>query len=100
MLSLGQASFWPVSSVSDPTGVAEQFAIAEAKLRAWSSVDGEDSTDESYDEDYAGTDSGKEPCQESIVHMAFWSELNLWERRPRAISEARDVDSGRISFHG
>ncbi|XP_072818256.1 protein FAM131A isoform X2 [Vicugna pacos] len=39
-------------------GVAEQFAIAEAKLRAWSSVDGEDSTDESYDEDFAGgTDS-------------------------------------------
>ncbi|CAK6441846.1 unnamed protein product [Pipistrellus nathusii] len=39
-------------------GVAEQFAIAEAKLRAWSSVDGEDSTDESYDEDFpGGTDS-------------------------------------------
>uniref|UniRef100_A0A2K5D2R5 Family with sequence similarity 131 member A n=1 Tax=Aotus nancymaae TaxID=37293 RepID=A0A2K5D2R5_AOTNA len=39
-------------------GVAEQFAIAEAKLRAWSSVDGEDSTDDSYDEDFAGgTDS-------------------------------------------
>nr|XP_020861441.1 protein FAM131A isoform X2 [Phascolarctos cinereus] len=39
-------------------GVAEQFAIAEAKLRAWSSVDGEDSTDESYDEDFAaGADS-------------------------------------------
>ncbi|KAL4647033.1 protein FAM131A isoform X1 [Arapaima gigas] len=33
-------------------GVAEQFAIAEAKLRAWSSVDGEDSNDDSYDEDY------------------------------------------------
>nr|XP_033815076.1 protein FAM131A [Geotrypetes seraphini] len=33
-------------------GVAEQFAIAEAKLRAWSSIDGEDS-DESYDEDFA-----------------------------------------------
>uniref|UniRef100_G3SSN1 Family with sequence similarity 131 member A n=1 Tax=Loxodonta africana TaxID=9785 RepID=G3SSN1_LOXAF len=33
-------------------GVAEQFAIAEAS-RAWSSVDG-DSTDESYDEDFAG----------------------------------------------
>ncbi|XP_041919521.1 protein FAM131A isoform X2 [Alosa sapidissima] len=33
-------------------GVAEQFAIAEAKLRAWSSVDGEDSNDESYDEEY------------------------------------------------
>ncbi|XP_023364430.1 protein FAM131A isoform X3 [Otolemur garnettii] len=40
-------------------GVAEQFAIAEAKLRAWSSVDGEDSTDDSYDEDFAGgTDIG------------------------------------------
>ncbi|XP_028920404.1 protein FAM131A isoform X2 [Ornithorhynchus anatinus] len=35
-------------------GVAEQFAIAEAKLRAWSSMDGEDSADESYDEDFAG----------------------------------------------
>ncbi|KAK0147810.1 Protein FAM131A [Merluccius polli] len=33
-------------------GVAEQFAIAEAKLRAWSSVDGDDSTDDSYDEDF------------------------------------------------
>ncbi|KAJ8378092.1 hypothetical protein AAFF_G00248060 [Aldrovandia affinis] len=32
-------------------GVAEQFAIAEAKLRAWSSVDGEDSNEDSYDED-------------------------------------------------
>ncbi|EDK97589.1 RIKEN cDNA 2900046G09, isoform CRA_c, partial [Mus musculus] len=35
-------------------GVAEQFAIAEAKLRAWSSVDGDDSTDDSYDEDFTG----------------------------------------------
>ncbi|CAB1450691.1 unnamed protein product [Pleuronectes platessa] len=33
-------------------GVAEQFAIAEAKLRAWSSVDGDESNDESYDEDF------------------------------------------------
>ncbi|KAI1883077.1 hypothetical protein AGOR_G00241530 [Albula goreensis] len=32
-------------------GVAEQFAIAEAKLRAWSSVDGEESNEDSYDED-------------------------------------------------
>ncbi|KAB1283278.1 Protein FAM131A [Camelus dromedarius] len=47
-------------------GVAEQFAIAEAKLRAWSSVDGEDSTDESYDEDFAGgTDSGLSPSSPS-----------------------------------
>lgn len=42
-------------------GVAEQFAIAEAKLRAWSSVDGDDSTDESYDEDFpGGADAGEE----------------------------------------
>lgn len=41
--------------------MAEQFAIAEAKLRAWSSVDGDDSTDDSYDEDFAGgTDTGEE----------------------------------------
>ncbi|XP_030632669.1 protein FAM131A [Chanos chanos] len=33
-------------------GVAEQFAIAEAKLRAWSSVDAEESNDDSYDEDF------------------------------------------------
>ncbi|XP_076832810.1 protein FAM131A isoform X1 [Brachyhypopomus gauderio] len=33
-------------------GVAEQFAIAEAKLRAWSSVDGDESNDDSYDEDF------------------------------------------------
>ncbi|XP_075426965.1 protein FAM131A isoform X2 [Ascaphus truei] len=37
-------------------GVAEQFAIAEAKLRAWSSVEGEDSMDDSYDEDVPPTD--------------------------------------------
>ncbi|XP_019125656.1 protein FAM131A isoform X3 [Larimichthys crocea] len=33
-------------------GVAEQFAIAEAKLRAWSSVDGDESNDDSYDEEF------------------------------------------------
>ncbi|XP_029111228.1 protein FAM131A-like [Scleropages formosus] len=38
-------------------GVAEQFAIAEAKLRAWSSVDGEDSNDDSYDEDYPANET-------------------------------------------
>lgn len=49
-----------MNSVPFLSGVAEQFAIAEAKLRAWSSVDGEDSTDESYDEDFVGgTDSGE-----------------------------------------
>ncbi|XP_041118761.1 protein FAM131A-like isoform X2 [Polyodon spathula] len=39
-------------------GVAEQFAIAEAKLRAWSSVDGDDSNDDSYDEDFAPGSEG------------------------------------------
>ncbi|XP_073766537.1 protein FAM131A isoform X5 [Danio rerio] len=32
-------------------GVAEQFAIAEAKLRAWTSVDEEEMEEESYEED-------------------------------------------------
>lgn len=51
-----------VNSVS-LIGVAEQFAIAEAKLRAWSSVDGDDSTDDSYDEDFTGgVDTGEECC--------------------------------------
>jgi hypothetical protein len=50
--------------------VAEQFAIAEAKLRAWSSVDGDDSTDDSYDEDFAGgTDTG-----EGHAGAARWGE--------------------------
>lgn len=50
--------------------MAEQFAIAEAKLRAWSSVDGDDSTDDSYDEDFAGgTDTG-----EGHAGAARWGE--------------------------
>ncbi|XP_048362902.1 protein FAM131A [Sphaerodactylus townsendi] len=43
-------------------GVAEQFAIAEAKLRAWSSVDGDDSNDESYDEDFATPTESTQPA--------------------------------------
>lgn len=42
----------PLTCVCVCVGVAEQFAIAEAKLRAWSSVDGDDSNDDSYDEDF------------------------------------------------
>ncbi|XP_014344295.1 protein FAM131A [Latimeria chalumnae] len=42
-------------------GVAEQFAIAEAKLKAWSSVDGEDSNDDSYDEDFAPASDNTQP---------------------------------------
>lgn len=47
-----------------PPGVAEQFAIAEAKLRAWSSVDGDDSNDESYDEDFAISTDSAQPAGE------------------------------------
>nr|XP_020442227.1 protein FAM131A isoform X2 [Monopterus albus] len=43
-------------------GVAEQFAIAEAKLRAWSSVDGDESNDDSYDEDFC---PASEPATQS-----------------------------------
>lgn len=65
-----------MNSVSSPTGVAEQFAIAEAKLRAWSSVDGEDSTDESYDEDFAGgTDSGEGISHASAASWLGWACL-------------------------
>ena len=42
-------------------GVAEQFAIAEAKLRVWSSVDGDDSNDESYDEDFMPSTESSQP---------------------------------------
>lgn len=45
-------------------GVAEQFAIAEAKLRAWSSVDGDDSNDESYDEDFMPSSESSLPAGE------------------------------------
>ncbi|NXI72016.1 F131A protein, partial [Anseranas semipalmata] len=44
-------------------GVAEQFAIAEAKLRAWSSVDGDDSNDESYDEDFMPSTESSQPAE-------------------------------------
>ncbi|XP_072330352.1 protein FAM131A isoform X2 [Scyliorhinus torazame] len=43
-------------------GVAEQFEIAEAKLKAWSSVDGDDSNDDSYDEDFVPTSDSTLPA--------------------------------------
>ncbi|XP_069474892.1 protein FAM131A isoform X2 [Ambystoma mexicanum] len=51
-------------------GVAEQFAIAEAKLRAWSSVDGEDSNDDSYDEDFASTSDSTQPADNAAQLQA------------------------------
>ncbi|XP_013878923.1 protein FAM131A isoform X2 [Austrofundulus limnaeus] len=71
-------------------GVAEQFAIAEAKLRAWSSVDGEESNDDSYDEDFLpatepstqSTDltSSYPPYLKDLIHSQLCQHLNL--RRP------------------
>ncbi|TRY92228.1 hypothetical protein DNTS_023802 [Danionella cerebrum] len=49
-------------------GVAEQFAIAEAKLRAWSSVDGDESNDDSYDEDFLPTN---EPVTQSTELASY-----------------------------
>ncbi|KAM9853547.1 protein FAM131A [Aulostomus maculatus] len=70
-------------------GVAEQFAIAEAKLRAWSSVDGDESNDDSYDEDFL---PANEPATQStdvplyppylkdLIHSQLCQHLGL--RRP------------------
>ncbi|XP_077397916.1 protein FAM131A isoform X2 [Festucalex cinctus] len=67
-------------------GVAEQFAIAEAKLRAWSSVDGDDSNDDSYDEDFL---PANEPATQStdvpsyppylkdLIHSQICHQLGL-----------------------
>ncbi|XP_019717173.1 protein FAM131A isoform X2 [Hippocampus comes] len=49
-------------------GVAEQFAIAEAKLRAWSSIDGDDSNDDSYDEDFL---PANEPATQSTDVQSY-----------------------------
>lgn len=83
-----------MNSVSSPTGVAEQFAIAEAKLRAWSSVDGEDSTDESYDEDFAGgTDSGEGTSHASAASWGGPVWQALWLRAQPLEGETSAADS-------
>ncbi|XP_037631767.1 protein FAM131A isoform X2 [Sebastes umbrosus] len=67
-------------------GVAEQFAIAEAKLRAWSSVDGDESNDDSYDEDFLpanepttqSTDvSSYPPYLKELIHSQLCQHLGL-----------------------
>lgn len=92
-----------MDSMSSPIGVAEQFAIAEAKLRAWSSVDGEDSTDESYDEDFAGgTDSGEGhpmlvlPAGVELPDRSCDSELSLQKGR----GEGRTLSRQSWTFQG
>ncbi|KAM3875417.1 protein FAM131A-like [Diretmus argenteus] len=70
-------------------GVAEQFAIAEAKLRAWSSVDGDDSNDDSYDEDFLPANEpttqstdvpSYPPYLKDLIHSQVCQHLGL--RRP------------------
>ncbi|KAM4589423.1 protein FAM131A isoform 3-T3 [Fundulus diaphanus] len=70
-------------------GVAEQFAIAEAKLRAWSSVDGDESNDDSYDEDFLPASepatqstelSSYPPYLKDLIHSQLCQHLGL--RRP------------------
>uniref|UniRef100_A0A4W5P8F8 Family with sequence similarity 131 member Ab n=1 Tax=Hucho hucho TaxID=62062 RepID=A0A4W5P8F8_9TELE len=62
-------------------GVAEQFAIAEAKLRAWSSVDGDDSNDDSYDEDFIPanepTTQKVPPYLRDLLHSQVCQHLGL-----------------------
>uniref|UniRef100_A0A3B3TQI9 Family with sequence similarity 131 member Ab n=1 Tax=Poecilia latipinna TaxID=48699 RepID=A0A3B3TQI9_9TELE len=68
--------------------VAEQFAIAEAKLRAWSSVDGDESNDDSYDEDFLpasepttqSTLSSYPPYLKDLIHSQLCQHLGM--RRP------------------
>ncbi|XP_051874135.1 protein FAM131A-like isoform X4 [Pristis pectinata] len=52
-------------------GVAEQFEIAEAKLKAWSSVDGDESNDDSYDEDFVPTTDSTQPAGNGDLSKHF-----------------------------
>ncbi|XP_072311902.1 protein FAM131A isoform X1 [Eucyclogobius newberryi] len=70
-------------------GVAEQFAIAEAKLRAWSSVDGDESNDDSYDEDFLPANEPSTqstdvpsypPYLKDLIHSQICQQLGV--RRP------------------
>ncbi|NXA31048.1 F131A protein, partial [Eudromia elegans] len=56
-------------------GVAEQFAIAEAKLRAWSSVDGDDSNDESYEEDLVPSAESPQAAEPAAAAGALLRDL-------------------------
>uniref|UniRef100_A0A667ZD13 Family with sequence similarity 131 member Ab n=1 Tax=Myripristis murdjan TaxID=586833 RepID=A0A667ZD13_9TELE len=72
-------------------GVAEQFAIAEAKLRAWSSVDGDDSNDDSYDEDFLPANEpttqstdlpSYPPYLKDLIHNQVCQHLGLGDPSP------------------
>ncbi|KAJ8357842.1 hypothetical protein SKAU_G00206360 [Synaphobranchus kaupii] len=62
-------------------GVAEQFAIAEAKLRAWSSLDGEDSYEDSCDEDATPYSDPHLTTQSGDSSLLPQSSQDLWQGR-------------------
>uniref|UniRef100_A0A4W3HXU4 Family with sequence similarity 131 member A n=1 Tax=Callorhinchus milii TaxID=7868 RepID=A0A4W3HXU4_CALMI len=64
-------------------GVAEQFAIAEAKLKAWSSVDGDDSNDDSYDEDFTvSSETTESDSSQTVSPETLCSSLCSLEDHP------------------
>ncbi|KAK3531630.1 hypothetical protein QTP70_025817 [Hemibagrus guttatus] len=78
-------------------GVAEQFAIAEAKLRAWSSVDGDESNDDSYDEDFL---SANEPTTQStggfthtLMYCRLFADLSSYPHYLRDLIHTRVCES-------
>ncbi|XP_039881163.1 protein FAM131A isoform X2 [Simochromis diagramma] len=82
-------------------GVAEQFAIAEAKLRAWSSVDGDESNDDSYDEDYLPANEpttqstdvpSYPPYLKDLIHSQLCQHLGF--RSPCCESRGGGVEGG------
>ncbi|XP_060130322.1 protein FAM131A isoform X2 [Zootoca vivipara] len=74
-------------------GVAEQFAIAEAKLRAWSSVDGDDSNDESYDEDFATSTDSTQPAGECVCGGGLEDVFKSYDFRLNARQGSCDPES-------
>ncbi|KAB5550137.1 hypothetical protein PHYPO_G00050350 [Pangasianodon hypophthalmus] len=72
-------------------GVAEQFAIAEAKLRAWSSVDGDESNDDSYDEDFL---SANEPTTQSTDLSSYPHYLRDLIHTRVCEARLREAESG------
>ncbi len=68
--------------------MAEQFAIAEAKLRAWTSLDEEEMDDESDEEDLPLNDepitttlsSGEHECtQDNIQYLGIEPQIKTYE---------------------
>lgn len=54
-----------------PPGVAEQFAIAEAKLRAWASLDDEDEEDSNDEDCHSNRQTCSVSSQSLGTHLHF-----------------------------